>query len=141
MEANHRPSVLYHYFRDSKGQPRIVLARVIQPDGQVGYGWSILGLMDQFHSKDYVIETSEGQTCYRGGNRIARERAACAIGNPKRGVQVADGVWRYKRRIYHPHAIDSIIATNAQCLLDLNYHDTTTMLPFAMQPPREKEGV
>lgn len=124
----------YHYYRDQHEQPKIVLARVIHANKDIGYGWAILGQLDTFHGKDYGVKDDEGCHTYRGGRRIARERAICAIGNIKRGVQISDGVWRYKRPILHLHAKKVIALTGAQGLLALSCQNTWQELPNNMQP-------
>lgn len=132
-----RPFVAYHYYRDRNDQPKIVIARVVEANGGVGYGWAILGRGDIFHSKDYVICRDGIEERCRGGHRIARERAVCAIGNPKRGVQIADNVWRYKRPISSPYAMDVIRATEAFGLLSLVDCNAWYGLPSDMHAPQE----
>lgn len=126
--------VRYHYYRSAENQPLITLAMVEMADGQVGYGWAILGKGDTFFRKDYerVNVWSQERYLCRGGQSIARDRALCAIGNPKRGVQIADGVWRYKRSIHNPEALRVIEQANANSLLALAWNNSWKALPLSM---------
>ena len=129
--------VRYYYYRDAQRRPLVTLCSVQLTTGRVGYGWAVCSTQDRPHRFDEWDYDDAGRwhVMSRGGCDIARGRAVAALAGGTRGVQIADGVWRYARPICREDATTVVLRCGAEGVVHLSLGGSAEALPVSMQPP------